>query len=198
MANRTIPELTGAGTLAGTDVVHIVDGDGNSRKMTLAALKTFINTDPTVVPSSEPFRGARVRRSAAQSLANNSVAVISWQVEDQDTDAFWSAGAPTRFTIPTGVTRVAVWGQIGFASNSTGGRLVRVTKNGSPFNGSGEAVVTAAAISMRVPVYCEVEVTAGDYFELSAFQNSGGSLDVAEAAALDRTFFAIKVVEGSV
>lgn len=195
MANRTIPELTGAGALAGTDVVHIVDGDGNSRKMTLAALKTFINTDPTVVPASEPWLGARVKRTSDLALTNGALTPITWQAEDVDTSSFWTVGAPTRITIPVGVAKVRLTGSVRFSTGTTGIRQIILTKNGAAFAGEGSArdISSESTQDMQV-MSAVVDVTAGDYFEMSALVGAS-SISV---AATDRTWFQIEVIERTV
>jgi len=46
--------------------------------------------------------GVRLRRVATQTLTDNTLATVSWDTEDEDTDGFWAIGTPTVVTIPTG------------------------------------------------------------------------------------------------
>jgi hypothetical protein len=45
--------------------------------------------------------GCKVRRTTAQSIPDSAATLISWQAEDWDYDAMWSAGAPTDVIIKT-------------------------------------------------------------------------------------------------
>jgi hypothetical protein len=195
MTNKAVPSLT-AGTLSSTGVLHFVDGDGNSRKMTLADLKTFINTDPTVVPSSVEYRGARVEKSATQSISNNTATILTWASAARNTDSIWSSGASTRLTVPTGVTKVIVAGNIDWAAGATGVRRVNFLKNGSGFSG-GAADYRAAATSEfhRQNIVSDVlDVTAGDYFEMQVTHTQGSALNITNG---NLTWFAMRIVQAS-
>lgn len=187
MTNKTVPQLT-AGTLSADGVMHFVDADGNSRKITLADLKTFINTDPTVVPSSEPYRGARVRRTSNLSITANTVTVVTWQAADRDTDSIWSAGAPTRLTVPTGVTKVRLSAQLRYAASAS--VFVLIGKNGDTPNGAVRVNATGTGLFGATDV---LDVVAGDYFECSAF-SAGSSPSV---TADYSTWFAMQIIEAS-
>lgn len=189
-------ELTAAGGLDGTELVHLVDSAGSSVKLTLDDLKTFVNTDPSVAPSSEPYRGARVRRTSDQAIANNTATVISWQAEDRDTDGLWSVGVPTKFVIPAGVTKIELAGNGIFASNATGQRQAYFTKNGATVSGSPNfSGPGLSGASIRFNLTSDViDVVEGDEFEFVAFQTSGGSLNMTAGTSL---WFAIKVIEAS-
>jgi hypothetical protein len=198
MVDKTIPDLTAVGTLGGTEQFHLVDEDGNSRKVTLEELKTYVNTNPTIVPSSEPWRGARAYRTADLSIANNTTTVVTWQAEDLDTDAIWSGGAPTRMTVPASVTKVRVTANIRWAANATGPRFAFFLKNGVTFRGCGMSVIgadTSTGHSQNI-VSAVIEVTAGDYFEVGVFQVSGGALNLDGLTRQEHNWFQLEVVEG--
>lgn len=188
MVAKTISELTAAGTLGGTELFVITDGDGNSRKVTLDELKTFINTDPTVVPSSVPYSGARVVRTSDVGISG--VLVVAWQSEERDTDSFWSAGAPTRLTVPTGVTKV----KVSASARLTGsGVLLQAAflKNGAASAGLGTQSGTVQDIFVGSDV---LDVVAGDYFEVQLFTGSGATVE-ATTSGIARTWFAMEVIE---
>lgn len=197
MADKTLTELTDVGTLSGTQLLYIVDDDGNSRQVTLADLKTFINTDPSIVPSSEPFRGALVYRSSVLSIANASTTVTTWNAEDYDTDSIWSAGAPTRLTVPTGVTKVRLVTQA-FLPNATYTSVVlAILKNG----GANSLTVPGLGTTRLVPgaeiirLQCSsavITVTAGDYFESQIFQTSGAARDLQI-----NSWFSMEIIEAT-
>lgn len=199
MADKEIPDLTAAGGLDGTEEIHIVDSLGNSRKLDLAALKTFINTDPTVVPSSEPWRGARVSR-ATDITGITWPLLIPWTVEDEDTDGFWSIGDPTKLVIPAGVTRVQLMGAVQMEALATAGSIyASITKNGG-------GTVTGSSVDHKrqsssgynnnhIHLFtAPLAVTTGDYFELRINVSMTGQDQI---LAGGQTWFALSVIEAS-
>ena len=195
MADKELSGLNEASAIAGGKL-YIVDADGNSRWIGVADLKTFINTDPTIVPSSVPWRGARVRLTS--NLTHNSSGnflTASWASASVDTDDIWSAGAPTRLTVPAGVTKVRLSATIVFATNATGVRQISVNKNGDIPEGGLGLTTTASNIGQLLSATSSVmDVEAGDYFELRVYQNSGGSLNITNE---NRTWFQMEIVEAA-
>jgi hypothetical protein len=202
MVDKTIPELIDVDLpLGGTEVIHLVDSDGNSRKIALSDLKTFINTDPTVVPSSVPFRGALAYRSSALSIANSTSTNITWNAEDYDTDSIWSAGAPTRLTVPTGVTKVKIISGIVFESATytllsltiikNGGLTTFADYRGQPLsrNQYTNAVGNTVGLNVVTPV---LAVSSGDYFEARCIQTSGGARNI-----ITNSWFSMEVIEAT-
>jgi hypothetical protein len=120
-------------------------------------------------------RAARLTRATVQSIVSGTPTFVTWSAATFDVGGFWNAGAPTRLTIPAGVSLVRVTGQTDWAINATGERYSSINRNGG----------AASAADRRVPVsFAEanfstgpVQVAAGDYFELGAYQNSGGALN---------------------
>lgn len=193
MANKELTALPAAGTLTGTSVLYMVDENNNSRKVSLADLAQYIKTAASIVPASNPRKDARVKRTADLSIANNANLAVTWQAADFDTSAFWNAGAPTRLTVPSGVTKVKLSGGVRWVSNTTGSRLITLFKNGASVAGrfsqqSLTGVIDQSGVSADIPV------VAGDYFEMIVFQSSGGALNI---TASDVTWFQIEVVEGT-
>ncbi len=104
-------------------------------------------------------------------------------------------------TVPAGVTKIRLRGQIGFEANATGYREIVVYKNGSAnysalrFRDNGLSTGASASpyLNLISPVYT---VTAGDYFELMAYQNSGGALYAAGGATdlAAQTWFEMEIV----
>jgi hypothetical protein len=144
-----------------------------------------------------PFHGCLLSRGTAQSINDSTMTAISWSTETYDTYAFAEQVTnPTRITIPDGVTRVQLFGGARFDANATGIRSITPYKNGaaafagrpSPLASAGDDATTHT-LNFVSPV---LGVTAGDYFELMAYQTSGGALNVATG---DFTYFGIIVVE---
>lgn len=81
-----------------------------------------------------------------------------------------------------------VTGTASFATNSTGSRGCRISKNGSIITGSGQL---AGAGTLNAVISCAstvVFLAVGDYVELSAGQNSGGNLSTNNSAESACTF----------
>ena len=193
MTNKTIPELPAASALAAGNQLHIVDADGNSRSVTLAQLKTFFNTDPTVIPAAAPFRGARVRKNASQNVASAVVTALTWQVADRDTDGIFSAGAPTRLTVPSGVTKVRIGGAARFSATHSGLNQLTMYRNGAWFHGA--AALTLGGGSQDMTFWSDViDVTPGQFFEMIFWHNRGVDLAV---DSFQWSWFAMNVVEAS-
>ena len=58
------------------------------------------------------FRGALVKLTADEPIADSTDVAIPRDAAVYDTDAFWSAGNPTRLTVPAGVAKVRLKGNI--------------------------------------------------------------------------------------
>jgi len=124
----------------------------------------------------ESFRGAVARLTANESVANATTTAIPWDSTIEDVGGFWSGANPTRLTVPTGVARVRVTGNITWDSNTNGKRIVWIDKNGVPF--VGQAVSSSGSNTRQNLTSGPIAVSAGDYFELKTFQNSGGARSV--------------------
>lgn len=205
MANSELFDLNGGVGLDSTELdatmgIYLVDPANGSRFVTLDELKTWINTDPTIVPSSEPWRGCRAyRTSDATSVASG--AEIAWQAAAIDTDSIWSGGAPTRLTVPTGVTKIRLrWG-VQMEALATAGQLIsRVLKNTSGLSLSESCTLIAPRQSNTGFTnnysggYSGVlSVTAGDYFELEVVFSMTSQDQV---LATNATYFELEIVEG--
>ena len=141
-------------------------------------------------------RGALVYRTSDQSIPNATQTTLSWQAETYDTSAIWDAGSPTRLTVPSGVTKVKLLGEVRFDANSTGDRSMNIQKNGAGFVGSGNQAIRACSGGAQTTtvqsVTSVVSCVAGDYFELKCTQTSGSSIN---AQSGNPTWFAMEIVE---
>jgi len=115
-------------------------------------------------------------KSGNQTLTNATDTKITFETEVVDTDSAFSS---SRFTVPSGKGgKYFVYAAVGFATNGTNLRQVYLIKNGSEFRrlsnlqgGSGSGVNTYNSAGVIV------SLADGDYVEIYAYQNSGGSLD---------------------
>lgn len=123
------------------------------------------------------FPTAFVSRAASQTLTSGTAAKISFTSEDLDPANMVDLGAqPTRITIgEPGI--YSVYGTGEFATNATGDRRLAFTVNGGATLFGADRTATANATP--TPDAKDIlNLVAGDYIELDAFQNSGGDLGV--------------------
>jgi hypothetical protein len=133
-----------------------------------------------------------VKLTADEPIADSTDTVIPWDATEFDTEGFWDSGNPTRLTVPSGVSRVRLLGNIRWQSNTTGERQALVTKNGAAFQGQPMARHGAAGLAGQNLASPALVVSAGDVFELSVWHSAGASLNVEPHS---QTWFAIEVVE---
>jgi hypothetical protein len=122
---------------------------------------------------------ARVRRAANQALTTAVGANISFDTEEEDTDAYWAAGSPTQFTIPASsgavynITCTAV-----FEANATGSRSLVIVLGGLTLIG-GQCNNGTATDSTRLHATTgPIRLAAADVITFSVVQRSGGNLNI--------------------
>lgn len=140
---------------------------------------------------------AMVNLSANESINDNSATKVPWDASVYDLigdniDVWWSAGSPTRLTVPAknGIRRVRVGANTDWAT-AGGQRSIIIHKNGSSFVGNPQhrhVATGGAEINLHSRI---LEVVDGDYFELQVYQNSGAPLLL---QANNQTWFAIEAV----
>jgi hypothetical protein len=144
--------------------------------------------DPISFLLNTPF--ARVSTVGLTNGTHNTLPDSTWTVlrlndEQEDSDGFWDSGEPTRLTIPTGMAtswwRIAM--HVNTALGGTGHLLVSCRKNadeawtgGTELMRSGQSAITGG--NDRAQVLLEAELSAGDYVEFFAQQDTGTSRDV--------------------
>lgn len=144
--------------------------DGTTIEWVIGDIATITNVRPY----------AYVQRSANQSVGDSTFVAVSFDTEITDNASIYSAGAPTRFTIPGAGNKLAtVAGYVSFAANATGIRRVFIYKGGSTTNVGFAQNLNAGASPASVVSFCfQIQCAAGDYLEVMAWQNSTGSLNV--------------------
>jgi hypothetical protein len=130
------------------------------------------------------FSGCQVSRGSNQSIADTTYADISFTTEDLDYGGWWSSGTTITVpagAIPAGFTTIAVLilGALRYASNGTGTRRIRVSKNGSEIETWAVSALSGETTDLTLSTV--TTVAAGDTITLSAYQTSGGSLNVSSA-----------------
>lgn len=187
---------TGQTTLTANNVIL---GNGTSAVQFVApgtSGNVLTSNGTTWASSAANFgKGAGVRKTAAQSIPSGTDTALTWATAYQDTSSVFSISSPTRLTVPAGVTQIGigagvVWG----ASNGSGVRNLYIKKNGALFYGDPNQASFPGGHTGSVPLNCSgapLSVTAGDYFEVFAGQNSGAAVDI---SASEVTWFAMSIL----
>lgn len=120
---------------------------------------------------------------AAYPVPDSTNHAVAWDTESFDTDGIWDVSPnPSRLTIPANMGgRWIVNAYVQWASNSTGIRAVWILKNATTLVALSEIAVSASIPLGRLCVVDMLQMIATDYLELYVFQNSGGSLNIADA-----------------
>lgn len=131
-------------------------------------------------------------------VANDVDVPVEWDAVIEDVGGWYAGGNPTRLTAPVDAIVIAgveiAWG----ADNGGDRRGVKITQgSGHLKRAHDQQVVPDNTFSSdQGPVQSvttrPTQVTAGDYFEVRAFQNSGGSLNIANDSG--ESFFWIVVI----
>lgn len=140
-------------------------------------------------------RGALVKLTAGESIAAATVTAVPWDAAEYDTDSIWAGGAPTRLTVPSGVTRVRLKAAGHFGAFSAAKRrLYQMTKNGLDFTGAPKIDVdsTENGTSSANIASPDLIVVATDYFEFNVFHNDSVARDL---SANEFTWFAMEIIE---
>lgn len=198
-----VADNTGACTLAVNGLtatsIKLVDGSdpyAGALDASGIALVQYDGTNFVLLNAASGFRGCLLYKSAAQSIATGlgTPVDLTWDSEEYDTSSFHDTVTNNeRITIPAGVSRVRLTAGVVWASNSTGNRAVTFNKTGSTFRGGSSELDVAISSTMAMHISSAVvTVTSGNYFTVTAAQDSGGALNV---NAENRTFFALEVIE---
>jgi hypothetical protein len=124
---------------------------------------------------------------AYKNVSSQSIGSASWTAVTFNAEAFDDNGMHdnatnnTRMTVQTGITRVRLKAKVLFAGSTSTSDRIRITKNGSTtYTGYTEEIIPVVTglqtpLSVTSPV---LSVSAGDYFEVEVYQDSGGSVSI--------------------
>lgn len=169
---------------------------GNIEFFSGATTRFSISTGATPYPV-----GAMVSQITPQAIANDTTTPITFGSAVYNNHAIWSAGSPTRLTVPAGVSYVKVYGSVRFAVVTSSGAsfVLNIFKNGSTsYMGDPRTVQTGGTAPQNYQMIVSsppLNVTAGDYFELNAYQASGGGLNTDYSAQPNGTWFAMEILQ---
>lgn len=133
------------------------------------------------------LRGKRctVTLSADQNISASVLTDVSWGAATDELGA-WSAGSPTILTVPTGVSKIRLTVETGWASDATGSRMMIVYKNGSTFSPGFPRDERAAAGTLNTTATCTspvLSVAPGDTFKVQVQQTTAGAIALKAASA---------------
>jgi hypothetical protein len=132
-----------------------------------------------------------LQNSGIVSLADSTWTALALDTEQWDIGAMHSTVTNTsRVTIPTGQGgHYAFKGQCGFAPNATGMRKLAIARNGVRI--WSVALPGTSADYMVLRVDGEFPCAAGDYWELHAYQSSGGALNIGALGTVESIYFMV-------
>lgn len=124
---------------------------------------------------------AELRQNVAQTLTTGVGAMLTWDIEDLDTDVDAIGGHDTAVNPSRYTVRYAGWYQVSgvasFVANSTGRRITYIAVNGSIVNGTEMIFPASATGSSHAATRTKhIYLNVGDYVEIQATQDSGGNL----------------------
>jgi hypothetical protein len=125
----------------------------------------------------------------SQNISNTTLTAITFANESFDTDNFHSTSTNTsRITIPTGKTGYyQINGSVRWDTNTTGSRSAYIYKNGNAIAANS---CTPSAVNPSQNVNIIAYLVAGDYIELSVYQNSTATRTIL-ASEGDGTIFSV-------
>ncbi|EKE25859.1 MAG: hypothetical protein ACD_5C00016G0008 [uncultured bacterium] len=127
-----------------------------------------------------PYKARAYRNTTNQSIATSTDTKVQFNAESYDTNSNFDSSTNYRYTVPvTGYYQINCI--ISFATNGTGLRRVDIKKNGTSPSIMAAVDNANAASFKSVSVGGCVFLTAGDYIETIARQESGGNLDIIAA-----------------
>lgn len=134
-----------------------------------------------IVPTKFLAIAAHVYNSASISISNNTETALTFDSERFDSDALHSTVTNTsRITIPTGMAgRYFIWGNVEWAFNSTGYRLVSIRLNGTTALSVVRVTAPSGTLVEQMNISSLYQLAAADYVEMTVIQTSGGALNAA-------------------
>jgi hypothetical protein len=130
------------------------------------------------------FAGVQISRSTNQSCADSVMSDISMTSEAFDYGGWWASGAGVTVpagVIPAGFTTIAVLvtAYVKWATNGSGMRKIELQKGGTAFGTLATSALSGETTQLQITDV--VVVAAGDVLNVSAWQNTGGALNVTAA-----------------
>ena len=132
--------------------------------------------------------GARVYNSANISIPHNTTTIVTFDSERYDPEGLHSISSNTgRFTLTRG-GNYALWAMVRWEAIAGGDRDLAIRYNGTTAIADDTRLnVTASVLTMTIAT-AWYNCAAGDTFELLAYQNQGGAVNLLVASAYSPEF----------
>jgi len=138
---------------------------------------------------------AFLRQTSNQSIPHGAWTAVNFDTEDVDSHGGHSTSVNTSRYTATVAGWYEVIGRGGFASNSTGHRGVRIHKNGSVVNGSGNYFQTTTSDVWSNIGSAQVHLNGTtDYVETAVIQDSGAALNTSASAGDVAPSMSVKLI----
>jgi hypothetical protein len=173
MADTKTSDEASATVLTGVELVRLTQS-ATSKKTTVALL-------------GHQFRGCRLERTTNLTTADfDPAADLIFQQGTLDTDGFYSAGTPTRATIPASkgfkVVNVSATVRIDLTTADTNNNFVIVHRNSAGTALRTGALTSEGGTGSETRYLCAVlmccPVADGDYFVINLFQETDASVTI--------------------
>jgi hypothetical protein len=187
---EAVRDTIGSTLVAGSGVT--ITSDDTANTITVAADG---GSGDSIVPT-----GARVYRSAALSITSGVGTALLFDTEAHDTHAFHDQVTnPERLTVPAGLAGLyLIEGGIRWSGNDTGLRGADIKVNGTTVVASSGIPKASAAEPVSNTATATVQLVAGDYVTLEAFQNSGSGLAIDVSGGTQATHLSLtRVADGA-
>ena len=143
---------------------------------------------------SPSFAGAVAVKNTNQTLATGTATLVTFEYEDIDVGGYFTTGANTKMTIPSGKGgKYLIVVQLMYANSATSNtsRESRLRVNGAT---SKHQTYTVGMNMTRPQCVYSVDVldlAAGDYVEVQGYQDSGGNLNIVGDTSYDYSYFSV-------
>lgn len=175
--NAVIVDPNGGETIDGQTDVNLL-----SRYQTLELISDGTNWISVSSLNNVDFRGALVKKTAVQSISNNTWTAATWTTTLYDTDSIWSIANSERLTVPAGVKKAKIHTVLRFPAFATGvfgASIYHASSAGIKWYVTQTRNTTASTFAQVLNVASPVlPVVAGDYFMVEVYQSSGGAINL--------------------
>lgn len=194
-ANPTVNSMFGVVTSYSSSTLTMnidrIKGSGNLSDWTIrvAGIEGIPGTAPV-------FRGALVYKSIDQPILDTTSTFLTWDLENyDDANIHDNIVNNSRLTVPAGVSRIILRGNLQWESNLVNDVITSFRKNGALFIGAPSLNTEGDTIPISENLVSAVlTVIPGDYFNFQVTQFSGVTLDVLEDSGR-RTWFSMEIIE---
>jgi hypothetical protein len=165
------------------------DGSGGGTPVTAARLN---NMEAGITAAIAP-PCAHVYHNTTQSIPNSTFTTVTFNSELFDTDGVHSTTVNTsRLTCVT-TGKYLVTANIAFAANATGYRRILLRANAATDLAEDIRSNVGGSLHTICSLQSQIGLTAGDYIEILAWQDSGGALNVTPHTAYTPEFSLVRV-----